>query len=286
MKISIRHPFERRIGLFPVYFSDDAFYSHTVWTDYPFQVPQKKTDFKKTDCTMDWNLLSFNKKISVSSELSGYEATKANDEAIESWWAASSGKPGEWLKIDLGKPMTINAIQVNFADHNFKLYGPDSYCYQYIVEYSSDGANWQLLIDRTSNDKDMPHELIVLGEPAEARFIQIRNTKEIPGCFSLYDFRVFGNGNGQIPCGVSNATVLRDEKDRRIIRLNWKGDKHATGYIVRWGIDRNRMNSSKMVYSNSFEGRFFNRDSEYYFSIDSFNDSGIQKFVGEAISVR
>ena len=33
-----------------------------------------------------------------------------------------------------------------------------------------------------------------------------------------------------------------------------------------------------MIYSdNFFEGRFFNRDSEYYFSIDSFNENGINK---------
>lgn len=96
MKISIRQNFERRLGLFPSYFADDdMLYSHTVWTDYPFQVPQKKTDFRKTDCSMGWNILSFNKKISASSELPRHEAVKANDEHIESWWAANSGKPGE-----------------------------------------------------------------------------------------------------------------------------------------------------------------------------------------------
>lgn len=286
MKISIRQNFERRLGLFPSYFADDdMLYSHTVWTDYPFQVPQKKTDFRKTDCSMGWNILSFNKKIYASSELPRYEAVKANDEHIESWWAANSGKPGEWLKIDLGKPMTVNAIQVNLADHNFKLLGPDYYCYQYIIECSSDGTNWQTLIDRTSNNKDMPHELIVLNKPTKTRFIRIKNTKEIPGCFSLYDFRIFGNGNGLMPQNVSNVTVLRNDTDKRIIRLNWKEDKTATGYIVRWGIDKNKLHSSKMVYSNSFEGRFFNRSSKYYFSIDSFNESGVKEYAGEIISV-
>jgi len=39
-----------------------------------------------------------------------------------------------------------------------------------------------------------------------------------------------------------------------------------------------------MVFENQFEGRFFNRDSKYYFSIDAFNESGITK--GSAILER
>lgn len=285
MKISIRQNFERRLGLFPAYFAnDDALYSHTVWTDYPFQIPQKKINFEKTDCSLGWNILSFNKEVSASSELPRYEASKANDEHVESWWAASSGKPGEWWKVDLENPMKVNAIQVNFADHNFTLHGPDSYYYQYKVECSLDGDNWQVLMDRTSNNKDMPHELIVLDKPVETRFIRIINTKEVPGYFSLYDFRVFGKGKGELPHYVSNATALR-EVDKRIIRLNWKEDKSVTGYIVRWGVDKNKINSSKMVFSNSFEGRFFNRDSKYYFSIDAFNENGIKKYAGAIIVV-
>lgn len=116
--------------------------------------------------------------------------------------------------------MTVNAIQVNLVDHNFKLLGPDYYCYQYIIECSSDGTNWQTLIDRTFNNKDMPHELIVLNKPTKTKFIRIKNTKEIPGCFSLYDFRIFGNGNGFTSQSVSNVTVLRNDTDKRIIHLN------------------------------------------------------------------
>ncbi len=48
MKISERHMFERRLGLFPSYMSDDdTFHSHTVLTDYPFFIPDKKQISKK-----------------------------------------------------------------------------------------------------------------------------------------------------------------------------------------------------------------------------------------------
>lgn len=69
--------------------------------------------------------------------------------------------------------------------------------------------------------------------------------------------------------------MQRDSKDKRIYRLTWNADKNATGYIVRWGIDKEHMNYSKMVYTNSFEGRLFRTDMEYQFSIDAFNESGV-----------
>ncbi len=61
-------------------------------------------------------------------------------------WAAQTGKKGEWLQIDLGKPMEVNAIQVNFADHNFNIRAPHGpVVYQYNIEASTDGKNWTRL---------------------------------------------------------------------------------------------------------------------------------------------
>ncbi|MDR1330565.1 MAG: family 43 glycosylhydrolase, partial [Tannerella sp.] len=46
IKISQRHMFERRLGLFPLYFTaDGAPATQTVWTDYPFVIPDGKVDF-------------------------------------------------------------------------------------------------------------------------------------------------------------------------------------------------------------------------------------------------
>ncbi len=64
---------------------------------------------------MGWNLLSYKKKVAASSSLEGYEPELANDEQVETWWAAQTGNKGEWLQIDLGEPMDVKAIQVNFA---------------------------------------------------------------------------------------------------------------------------------------------------------------------------
>ncbi len=278
MKISVRHMFERRLGLFPVYMIDNELHSHTVLTDYPFYIPGEKTDFEKTDCSMNWNMLSYNKAVSASSSLRGYEPANADDEKVETWWAAGSGKPGEWLQIDLGKEMQVNAIQVNFADHNFTLKAPDTYVYQYDIVASENGEDWKKIVDRTSNTKDRVHELIVFDMPLKTRYIRIRNAKEVPGNFSLYDFRIFGNGLGKQPQTTPEMRIVRNAGDKRIIDINWDKVNDATGYIVRWGVAGDKLENATMIYSdNTFEGRFFNRDSDYYFSIDSFNENGITK---------
>lgn len=277
MTISVRHMFERRLGLFPAYMSgDDNMQAHTVLTDYPFSIPDKKTDLENNDCSMSWNMLSHGKKVTASSSLEGYEAEKAADERVETWWAAASGKKAEWWQVDLGKKMRVNAIQVNFADHNFTTTRNDSPpVYQYYIECSDDGKNWKGIIDRGENTKDMPHELIVLDKPVKTRYIRIANVKDMQGSFSLYDLRVFGHGQGKAPKHTPKLQVDRDKDDTRIFRFSWDKVDGANGYILRWGVKPDQLKNAVMVYDNSFEGRFFNRDSEYYFSIDAFNENGI-----------
>ena len=268
MRVSERHMFERRVGLFPAYFTaDGTMHAHTVWTDYPFQVPQEKVDFSTNDFSMKWKLLSLNKKVTASSYLKNYEPQKANDEQVETWWSAKSGKAGEWWQVDLGSRQQVKAIQVNFADHDFPFL--DSFVYQYKILSSNDGKKWKMLIDRTNNEKDMLHELIVLDKPTETRFLRIENTRNIPvGKFSMYDFRVFGEKITEN--SVKNFTVKRDETDKRIYRFKWEEQPKAEGYILRWGIKPNELHNAVIIRGTEYEGRFFNVDNEYFFELTAF----------------
>jgi hypothetical protein len=277
MRISVRHAFERRLGLFPVYFdADDNLYAHTEWTDYPFSIPDGKADFETDNRSMKWNLLSYRKEIAASSSLDSYLPARANDEQIETWWAAQSGNAGEWLKIDLGEIMKVNAVQVNFADQDFTVKAPDSHVYyQYYIEASGDGDNWTQIIDRTQNTRDMPHELIVLDETKETRFLRITNSKLMDGKFSISGFRIFGKGNGNAPGEISGLQAKRNTYDKRRFQLTWKKEPNADGYLVRWGIKADRLNNATVIYTNHLEAGYFNRDSPYYFSVEAFNENGV-----------
>ena len=276
MTISVRHMFERRIGLFPTYMSkNDEMHAHTVLTDYPFYIPDKKVDMEKNDLSTGWNMLSYKKKVSASSALPDYKAAYANDEQVETWWSAETGNAGEWLQTDLGKTMDVNAIQVNFADHDFTNKAEDSYVYyQFKVEASNDGNSWEVIVDQTQNKEDAPHELFILENPIETRFLRITNTKDLQGKFSLYGFRIFGHGKGELPSVVTNFTIDRNPEDRRMMNFSWAAQENASGYIIRWGTNKDYMKNEMMIYDNQCELRYFNRDSEYYFTIDSFNENG------------
>jgi len=278
MKISLRDWFERRIGLFPAFFDKEGkLYAQTVYTDLPFQIPNTKVNLEKKDLSLPYNLLSRNKPIIVSSALSKFPQGNANDERVESWWSARSGAIGEYLQIDLEKKMAINALQVNFADQDFELKAPQSYSYQYLIEYSLDGKKWSPLIDQRKSTKDHPHELFCLDHKILARHVRITNKKEIPGKFSLYDFRIFGNGLGQKPTAINGLEGQRDAKDRRRITLQWQASADAKGYILRWGVTAEKLYNATVIYDNKFEGRIFNSAQDYYFSVEAFNENGHSK---------
>ena len=278
MKISQRNMFERRLGLFPLYFDEDnQMYARSEWSDYPFSIPDGKTDFQSDDRSMHWNLLSYKKTVMASSYYENYSPVKANDESVETWWSAATGNIGEWWQADLGKSMHVNAIQVNFADQDFTIRAPHPlFAYQYSIEMSDDGENWTMLVDKTNNTRDAVHDLIVLDMPVETRYLRINNAKELPGKFSLYDFRVFGTGNGDIPDEVTEIKAHRKVDQRRFL-IQWDTQENTTGYIVRWGIQQNKINHSTVVYTNQLEAGYFNSDILYYFAVDAFNENGITR---------
>lgn len=277
MRISQRHPFERRIGLFPVYIDENEnMFTHTVWTDYPFEIPDSKVDFSKSNYSLNWSLLSYKKQTKTSSSLGVYGPDNACDEAVETWWSAQTGNVGEWWQVDLGDKMSVHAIQVNFADMGFTNKSSDSYIfYQYIIESSENGQNWTALVDKTQNLTDSPHELIVLDTVKHTRYLRITNTRNMSGKFSLSDFRVFGRDQGkQIPDQVSGLQIIR-KTDKRRFFICWDKQDKATGYVVHWGISPENLNNAIMVFDNQLEAGFFNRDVEYYFSVKAFNENGI-----------
>jgi len=269
MKISQRHSFERRLGLFPVFFDEDgSMNARTVLTDYPIVIPDRKVDFSRDNLSAGWKLLSYGKKVQVSSSLTGHEAEKAVNEQVEDWWASATGDAGEWLMVDLGKTLTVNAIQVNFADEGFTNKAENSYvCYRYRIEASNDGERWTVFADRTQNTRDMPHELIVAPKAVKARFLRIVNEETLQGKFSISGFRVFGEKYKEQKI---NGLKVEREADRCRYALQWDALPEATGYIVRWGLSPDKLHSAAMTYVNEFEAGFFNSEADYFFEVVSF----------------
>ncbi|HXS69662.1 MAG TPA: family 43 glycosylhydrolase [Candidatus Polarisedimenticolia bacterium] len=277
MTISVRHMFERRLGLFPAGFTaDDQLFCNTYLGDYPQFVPGTSKN-PAANNSPGWMLLSYNKSATASSALEQFPIKNAFDENIRTWWSAASGKAGEWLQVDLGKPCRIEAIQINFADQgvtNLNRMTHDSY--RYFVEVSEDGAHWKNRVDRRDSRLDSPHDYEQLDRPVTARYARVVNM-HMPGggLFSISGFRLFGSGLGPAPEVVKEVKAMRDVSDSRRMHVSWKGSKDTDFYIIRYGVRPDRLWNNYQVYNTThFDINSLNIGVSYYLAVDAVNDSG------------
>jgi hypothetical protein len=240
MTISIKHMFERRLGLFPTFFDNDGvMYVYTGFGDFPYKVPNKKIN-SPDELFPNWMLLSYNKPVAVSSSLPDHPQKYAADEEIRTYWSASTGNKGEWLSVDLQNQYTIKAIQINFAENRTNLLGRNSdISYKYLLEYSKDNKTWNILVDKTQNNCDVPHDYVELTTTIKARYIRLTNYKIPDGTFAIAGFRIFGKGEGNVPSTVRNLTATRENSDRCIVKLKWTKNSDAVGYNIRFGEEKN-----------------------------------------------
>lgn len=277
--ISVKNNFERRIGFWPAGFdADGVMYCNTAFGDYPHHLPNGEADHLVSRFT-GWMLLNYQKPVRVSSMLSGHPANNAVNEDIKTYWSALSGDADEWFESDLGAVCEVRAVQVNFADEHVDssfLGKSTGVSHQYKILSSRDGQNWDILVDKSANTRDVPHDYIELSEPVRTRFLRIENIRMPTGYFALSGFRVFGKGAGSAPEAVSQFFVLRTEKDKRSAWLKWNPVSSAYAYNIYYGTAPDKLYNCIMVY-NANEYWFKGMDllKTYYFTIEAINESGI-----------
>jgi hypothetical protein len=275
----VKNSFERRLGLWPTSFdSDGILYTETAYGDYPYRMPTKKFENPRELFT-GWMLLNYNKPVMVSSSLKAYSPNFAVDEQLKTYWSAKSNKKGEWIQSDLGEVSTIKAIQLNYADQDVDssfLGKMNGIYHQYQVFSSVDGKKWQLLIDKSKNKTDVPHDYVELAKPVEARYVKMVNLHMAAGKFAISGLRVFGKGHGEVPNRVNDLLVLRGDHDKRSAWLKWGLNPKATGYVVYAGIAPDKLYTSIQVFgTNEYYFKSMDKDKTYYFQIEAFNENGI-----------
>lgn len=298
MAISVNYKFERRIGMYPAGFEDDGqMYVNTAYGDYPHYLPDTKVNNHK-DRFSGWMLLSYNKPVKTNSPLvtkeinvvdesdSGYmlgqirefDISKINDEEIRSYWVSESNNDSIYVTIDLERPMNVHAIQINFQDFNSDIFGrPDNLKQQFLIESSIDGNTWQTEIDYSNNQKDMPHAYLELEQAVKARYIRYNHVYCTNNYLSISELRIFGNGFENAPKSPTNFKVER-QKDRRNVNITWDMVDKAIGYVIYWGISKDKLNLSVLIYDTpNYQLRALNTDQSYYIQVEAFNENGISK---------
>ena len=274
MAVNVNIGWERRIGMFPSFFDEDGLlWTDTYFGDYPHYAPSL-TD-KKGGFT-GWMLLSYKKPVNTSSQFENYAANALTDENVKTFWIAKDNNTDQWVEIDLMKPGLVRAVQVNYNDYKSDMYGkiPGLY-HRYTIEGSMNGTEWFSLVDRSTNEKDVPNDYVALETPKKAQFIRYKNIHVPTPYLSISDIRVFGTGYGKAPNSVKGLSVTRNDK-RRGAEITWKPVKNAQGYNLIWGIAPDKLYSSWLVYSeNSLELKSLNTDQPYYFTVEAFNENGV-----------
>ena len=276
ISISVKNSFERRLGLWPAGFdNDDIMYCNNAFGDYPLYLPDGKENHLQSRFT-GWMLLNYNKPVQVSSFLSGYPPNNAVDEIIKTYWSAITSNAGEWISTDLGGISTVKAIQINYADQDATLMGKQTNIYhQYKLFYSLDGKKWTMLVDKSKNTTDVPHDYIELPKPVETRFIKMENVHMPSGKFAISGFRVFGSGHISKPDSVRNFLVLRTEKDKRSAWIKWTPVDNAYAYNIYIGIEPDKLYNCIMVYgANEYWFKAMDKEKPYYFRIEAINEHG------------
>jgi hypothetical protein len=283
--VSVLAQFERRLAIFPAGFdADSLLHTDTYMGDYPQYLPGFAPASTESNL-LGSMLLSFKKNMSASSTLSGHPASGACDENIKTWWSATSANSGEWLRVDLGKSCDVGAIQTNFAEQDITYAGGrgTSFSHKYKIEGTNDTTGtWKMLVDKTANTKDVPHDYVVLDSIYSVRYIKITNAGPMPGgCkFAVRDLRVFGNANCTAPGGVTSFTVARNATDKRMATVTWTKVADAEGYIIRLGTAQNKLYNNYQVLSKDSASciiRSLNVGVTYYFAMDAYSSCGITK---------
>ena len=157
----------------------------------------------------------------------------------------------------MGSISTVKAIQINYADQDADILGKRTDLYhQYKLYSSADGETWKVLVDKSTNKTDVPHDYVELQTPVQARYIKLENIHMADGKFAISGLRVFGNGNGAKPDTVKHFIVLRGDSERRNAWLKWQQSNDAYGYVIYTGTEPGKLYTSIMVYNVN----------EYYFS--------------------
>jgi hypothetical protein len=272
----IKYKFERRLGIFPTGFDDDGqLYCITAFGDYPNYHASGLRDHRESTFT-GWMLQSYKKKVWASSSLPGRTPELAVNENIRNYWSAETNQKGEFLAVDLGAEVDIYAIQINYADEGATLRDKqDSIYHQYIVWHSHDGDSWSMLIDKSKNRKDVPHDYIELKKPFTTRYLKLENVHMADGKFAIAGFRIFGKRDGALPKAVENFAVSR-HADTRDATFTWQPVEGAYAYNIYYGVAPNKLYNCIMIHESA--ERYFrglNKDVKYFAQIEAIGETGV-----------
>ncbi len=190
-----------------------------------------------------------------------YEPSFATDDHNATMWKAADNSFPQQLTIDLGKETDIKRVMTQFEFAG--------YYYQYQLEHSADGQNWELYADRSSNK--IPGSPMVDDKEVRARYLKLTVLDvEKTGLYAaVWNIKVFGS-LFEIPLDLQNrpsneGTGVKSDHQKLVdINANDFPDKNNFTHLSNKGsIAGNFEKEGKVVLEVDEEGiRAFNFTEE------------------------
>ncbi|WP_184545617.1 family 43 glycosylhydrolase [Mucilaginibacter sp. FT3.2] len=171
--------------------------------------------------------LVYQKKVTASSFYNNdYKPEFAVDDNNGTLWKPKDNSTAPaWLQVDLGKVTTIKKILTQFE------YA--TWYYQYLIQYSVDGKQWQTFADKRNNHWH--------GSPAidegdvKARYVKITITgTEYPGLYkAIWNFKIYGGGAHEFAPPNIHQSQLAITYNQQGLLIDIDADKLQAGTLVK-----------------------------------------------------
>ena len=153
--------------------------------------------------------LAYQKKVTASSFYSDdYKPEFAADDNNGTLWKPKDNSTAPaWLQVDLGTVTTVKKVLTQFE------YA--TWYYQYFIEYSTNGKDWQIFADK--RDNRWHGSPLIDEKEVKARYIRLTITgTEYPGLYkAVWNLKVFAGGDHDvIPANIhssANSSIVRQQ---------------------------------------------------------------------------
>jgi putative membrane-bound dehydrogenase-like protein len=124
------------------------------------------------------------KPATASASQEGHDPAHAVDGSLETRWCAPNNAPGCWWQVDLEKSQEIFGCAVRWEQANRK--------YDFKIEGSANGDDWNLLLDKTDNDSRQQTQVYQFNAE-NVRYMRMTVTGAESGAWpSFFEFAVLG----------------------------------------------------------------------------------------------
>ena len=144
----------------------------------------------------------------------------AVDDNNATLWRPADNRMGHWLTVDLGSPKSIRRVLTQFE------YA--TWFYQYLLEYSVDGAHWQVFADRRQNTR-WGSPMVDRGDVV-ARYLRLTITGvEKPGLFgAVWNLKVFARDRKDPLEDLADKAFRDNVGSREIAPQAWTATNETT----------------------------------------------------------